>query len=288
MPKIDLFESFRYIEKFRITTLSIAVPMVSALAKHPAARTFDLSSVRFVMTAGAALSPATAQEFSSLWPPGHVVIQHMLGTTETVAISTWATETPIPLSIGLLVPNIEARIVSFANDDDSPDKAQNLPRNEPGELWVRGPIVMKGYWRNPAATAASITPDGWYRTGDLVYADERDRFYVVGRAKEVIKVEGGQVAPAELEAVLLDHEKVLDAAVTWVAVEGEERPSAYIVPKSGMQARLTEKDVLRWMETRVAPHKQITGGVVFVEAIPRNQVSKFLIGPLMALRWNWS
>jgi 4-coumarate--CoA ligase len=152
-----------------------------------------------------------------------------------------------------------------------------------GELWIRGPNVMKGYWRNPTATASTLTPSGWLKTGDIAYVDEHGKFFIVDRIKELIKVKGQQVAPAELEALLLDHPAIADAAVIGLQQSteeeegGEERPRAYIVlaPDERSQATAAE-EIVRFVAKRVAPHKRITGGVVFLEAIPKNPSGKIL------------
>src|SRR5277367_4164526 len=167
-------------------------------------------------------------------------------------------------SVGELHANCSAKIMSE-------DGLRELPPGMRGELWVRAPNIMKGYWRNPSATAATITPDGWLKTGDVCFMDENNKFTVVDRTKELIKVKGNQVAPAELEAVLLEHEDVADAAVVGVAMYGDERPRAYIVLKEGRRTR--PEDVKRWMDSRVARHKRLEGGVVLIDSVPKNPVS---------------
>ncbi len=167
-------------------------------------------------------------------------------------------------SVGELLANCSAKIMSE-------DGQRELPAGERGELWVRAPNVMKGYWRNPSATANTLTRDGWLKTGDVCYVDANNRFTVVDRTKELIKVKGNQVAPAELEAVLLEHEDLADAAVVGVARDGDERPRAYVVLKEGR--RTTPQQVKAWMDSRVARHKRLEGGVVLVDAVPKNPVS---------------
>jgi 4-coumarate--CoA ligase len=152
----------------------------------------------------------------------------------------------------------------------SADGTRELGPNERGELWVRAPNIMKGYWRNPAATASTLTPDGWLKTGDVCYVDVNNHFTVVDRSKELIKVKGNQVAPAELEAVLLEHPDVADAAVVGVAWDGDERPRAYIVLKEGRRTK--PQEVKTWTDSRVARHKRLEGGVVLVDNVPKNPV----------------
>lgn len=133
---------------------------------------------------------------------------------------------------------------------------------------------MKGYWRNEKANKEIFVdgPDGrWMRTGDIAYVDEAGRFFIVDRIKELIKVKGNQVAPAELEALLLEHPQVADAGVVGVTINGEEYPRAYIVVQPGQKA--DEKEIADWLAKRVTRHKRLVGGVAFIDAIPKNPVS---------------
>ncbi|KAM5461387.1 putative 4-coumarate--CoA ligase [Microsporum canis] len=154
------------------------------------------------------------------------------------------------------------------------DGVTELGRNQRGEIWVRGPNVMKGYWGRPGATRETLTKDGWLMTGDIGYVTEKGKFFIVDRKKELIKVKGNQVAPAELEGVLLDHPAVADAAVIGITRDGEEYPRAYITLKPGTKA--TAKEIINYMKQNVAPTKRITGGVVFIEEIPKNPSGKIL------------
>ena len=188
--------------------------------------------------------------------------------TETTVTATGMNpaELTTDSSVGRLVFGTSARLVDPATGLDVPTDPSAM-----GEFWVRGPNIMKGYWRNPAATAATHTPDGWLKTGDMARVDADGRWFIVDRLKEMIKVRGFQVAPAELEGLLLGHEKVADAAVVGVVVDGEEAPRAYVVLKPGVQA--TEREVAAWIEGQTTRYKWLTAGVVFVDAIPKNPVS---------------
>lgn len=147
-----------------------------------------------------------------------------------------------------------------------------------GELWCRGPNVMKGYWRNPKATAETLTPDGWLKTGDIAYVDDDGLFFIVDRKKELIKVKGNQVAPAELEALLLEHPGIADAAVIGIPTEdGDEKPRAFIVRQIGPAGEsLTASEVAKFVEGKVVRYKRLAGGVEFVDAIPKNPSGKIL------------
>jgi len=139
---------------------------------------------------------------------------------------------------------------------------------------------MKGYLNNPTATANSITPDGWFKTGDVAVRDEEGYYRIVDRKKELIKYKGFQVPPAELESVLLQHPEIVDAAVIGVddAAQATELPRAYVVHKTGaMNApKSFPKDVQLWIEARVAKHKFLRGGVVVIDAIPKSAAGKIL------------
>jgi 4-coumarate--CoA ligase len=133
---------------------------------------------------------------------------------------------------------------------------------------------MKGYWNKPDATKATITPDGWLRSGDVAYIDKDNHFFIVDRMKELIKVKGLQVAPAELEAMLLENADVQDAAVIGITVNGDELPRAYIVPQTPEKATPeVAESIKKWLAERVSKHKRLEGGVHFIDAVPKNPVS---------------
>jgi 4-coumarate--CoA ligase len=177
-------------------------------------------------------------------------------------------------AVGELNPNCEAMIMS----DDGRTEITARGPDARGELWVRAPNVMKGYWRNPKATKETKTPDGWLKTGDIAYVDADGKFYIVDRKKELIKVKGNQVAPAELEALLLDHPAIADAAVIGLqTADGDERPRAYVVLQANAKYQGTPKEeIVQFVETRVTGHKRITGGVMYLDAIPKNPSGKIL------------
>jgi acyl-CoA synthetase (AMP-forming)/AMP-acid ligase II len=173
-------------------------------------------------------------------------------------------ETP-PGSVGRLIPNTESRLVD-------PETGEDAPEGEEGEIWIRGPQVMLGYLNNPEATAATITPDGWLRSGDVGRVDENGYFFVVDRLKELIKYKGYQVPPAELEAVVVSHPKVRDAGVIGVHnAEGEEVPKACVVADDGLEA----EELMAYVAERVAPYKRIRE-VEFVNEVPKSASGKIL------------
>lgn len=276
MPGFDFARMLAHIERFRITTLPVVPPIVVMLAKHPLARKHDLSSLEHIGSGAAPLAREVCDEVERLLPRRDVTVRQGWGMTEvTCTAMAWDPTTAVRGSAGVgeVYPNCRARLVALDGSGRGVERA-----GERGELWVAGPTLMRRYWRRPEATAETIVTDGdgtrWLRTGDVAFVEDYRPggiFHVVDRVKELIKVRGNQVAPAELEGVLLESPDVADAAVVGVTVDGEELPRAYVVRKPGSAA--SEKDVARWMEGRVTRYKQLKGGVVFVDAIPKNPVS---------------
>jgi acyl-CoA synthetase (AMP-forming)/AMP-acid ligase II len=172
-------------------------------------------------------------------------------------------------SVGHPPPDTEAKIVRI-NDE----RLQGIGPNESGELLVRGPQIMLGYHNNEKATKETITADGWLRTGDIGYYDENQCFYITDRLKELIKVKGFQVPPAELEEILRSHPAIADAAVIGIPDRSSgELPRAYVVAKD---SNLSEKDVKDFVSERVAEYKRLEGGVEFVQQVPKNATGKIL------------
>jgi acyl-CoA synthetase (AMP-forming)/AMP-acid ligase II len=198
MPRFDLAEFLRVIQDYRITRAWVVPPIVLALAKHPLVDEFDLSSLQFMLPGAAPLS-AELQLACSKRLGCHM--QQGYGLTETSPTTHSVPDDlagQMPGSIGPAVPNTECRIVDRLTGDD-------VPAGEPGELCIRGPQVMKGYHNDPEATARTIDPDGWLHTGDVARVDKQGSLRIVDRVKELIKYKGHQVAPAELEGLLLTH-----------------------------------------------------------------------------------
>ncbi|KAJ4328934.1 hypothetical protein N0V84_000503 [Fusarium piperis] len=277
MPSFNFEKMLQHVQRFRITTLTCVPPILVYLSKHPLVKKYDLSSVERIHSGAAPLSREVARGVEALWPDDSVIVKQGWGMTEvTCTCMTWDPRVKCDVAaVGELSPNCSARIMNLDG------KTVVEQSNERGELWVTGPTLMKGYWKNPTATADTIAvdPDGtrWLRTGDIAYVESFEPgaiFHIVDRIKELIKVKGNQVAPAELEAVLLDHHEIADAAVIGVAANGDEVPRAYIIKVQGSQ--LTEKKIVNWMEERVAKHKRLKGGVRFIDAIPKNPSGKIL------------
>ena len=219
------------------------------------------------MCGGAPLT-ADAQRALSARLPGATVGQAWGLTETTVGLSMPDRDAgSVPGTVGRVMPNTELRVVD-------PGTGRDLPAGRPGELLARGPQVMAGYRHRPEATAAMVDPDGWLRTGDLGLVDGEGNVVIVDRLKELIKVRGHQVAPAELEALLATHPAVADAAVLRRPdPDHGEVPVAVVVPRPG--AGPDPDELLAWVAERVAPHKRVRA-VRFADAIPRTPSGKLL------------
>ena len=265
MARFDLEQCLQILEKYRVTFANVVPPMVLAFAKNPLVDKYDLSRLRTMFSGAAPLKEHLAEAARARL--GCSVVQGY-GLTETspVTHAARAGGDRISLaSIGPPLPNTEVKVV------DAVSRAELGP-NEEGEICVRGPQVMKGYLNRPDATAAMIDTDGWLHTGDIGFADERGCFFIVDRLKELIKYKGMQIAPAELEAVLLTHPAIADAAVIPLAdEEAGEVPKAFVV----LKGELTPADILEYVAARVAPYKKLRS-VEVTDHIPKSPSGKIL------------
>jgi acyl-CoA synthetase (AMP-forming)/AMP-acid ligase II len=270
LPRFDLDQFLGAIEKHRINALYVAPPIVLALAKHPAVARYDLSSLEYVVSAAAPLDARLARACSErLGLPPVLQAYGMTELSPGTHVVPLDAENPPPGAVGKLLPGTEMRILAL--DDPGRDAAPG----EEGEIAIRGPQVMKGYLNRPDATAAMIDDDGWVHTGDIGRVDEDGWLFVVDRVKELIKYKGFQVAPAELEALLLTHEGIADAAVIGVYDDdGNEIPKAYVV-RQAAAPDLTADAVLAHVAERVAPYKKIRR-VEFIGGVPRAASGKIL------------
>lgn len=265
MPRFDLEMFLQLIQDQRVTVAYLAPPIVVALAKHPLIDSYDLSSLRDVFCGAAPLSAELQDACGARI--GCKVVQGY-GMTEASPVTH---ATPIGSgrvgSVGKTIRNAESCVVN-------PETGARLGPNERGELWVRGPNVMRGYLNRPDATAETIVEGGWLRTGDIAYVDDDGYFYVVDRLKELIKYKGYQVAPAELEALLLTHSSVADAAVIGAPdEEAGELPKAFVVRKAGVE--IESHELMDWVAGQVAPYKRIRL-LEFVDQVPKSASGKIL------------
>lgn len=265
MPRFDLEQFLQLHQQYGVTRSFVAPPIVVALAKHPIVDNYDLSHVSQVFSGAAPLSAELAEEASTRL--GCEVVQGY-GMTEASPVTQL---TPIgqfkPGSVGVTVGGTEVQIIE-------PDSGESLGIDSDGEVWIRGPQVMLGYLNNPSATAATVDEDGWLHTGDIGHLDSDGHLFIVDRLKELIKYNGFQVPPAELEALLLTHPSVADAAVVGLPDEtAGEIPVGYVVLRPGHE--VTPEDVQAFVAERVATYKQVRQ-LHIVEEIPKSASGKIL------------
>ncbi|KAK5090777.1 hypothetical protein LTR05_000954 [Lithohypha guttulata] len=267
MPKFDFVKFLEYNKKFRITTFFTVPPIYLLIAKSPLVRDQFASMEHAISGAapmGRELQQAVQQKMgcyvSQTWG--------LSETTGSVTLMKWD-ENDLTGSVSKVLPNQRLRIV----DDDEND----VEEGQEGELLAQGPVVTQGYFDNENATKESFTRDGlWYKTGDIGVRRANGLFYVVDRKKELIKYKGLQVAPAELEAYLIAHSKILDAAVIGVPApdgSGNELPRAYVVADKNV---INEDQIKEYVKKELASHKQLRGGVIYLDAIPKSPSGKIL------------
>jgi acyl-CoA synthetase (AMP-forming)/AMP-acid ligase II len=272
MPQFDLEQYLRLTSNYHCRRAYLVPPIALALAKHPMVSQFDLSQLKFVSSGAAPMGPELEANCSARIG---CMVKQGYGMTEASPVTHFTPEDPALArsgSCGLLVPNTECRIVHLETKKD-------VPAGEHGELLIRGPQIMQGYLNNPEATAQSIDDDGWLHTGDVGYADAEGFFYIVDRLKEFIKYKGFQVAPAELESVLLTHAAVADCAVIPMAdADAGEIPKAFVV----MRHDVTCEELMEYVAGAVASFKKVRS-VEFIEKIPKSPSGKILRRELIAL-----
>jgi len=266
MKRFDLEKFLKFIQKFKVTFVLTVMPVLTLLANSPdLVKQYDLSSLRLINNGGTPIVPETARKLQKL--TGITVIQGY-GLSEASPVTHENPLRQIKIeSVGPPIPDTEQRIVDLETG------TKELPLGEVGEVIIRGPQVMKGYWKRPEATAKTIR-NGWLYTGDLGKIDEDSYLYIVDRKKEIIKYLGFTIGPAEIEAVLQEHPAVADCAVVGKPdpVAGEI-PKAFVALKDG--AKATERELIKFVEERVAGYKKIRE-VEFVETVPRSLAGKVL------------
>ncbi|CAH9077485.1 unnamed protein product [Cuscuta europaea] len=271
MRRYDGDEVVRVIERFGVTHFPVAPPLLRTLtlkAKAAAAggnNRVVMKSMKQVSCGAAPTSLAWIQDFVQTLP--HIDFIQGYGMTES-AVATRGYNTAKlrnHSSVGLLAPNMEAKVVDWNTTLPSPPNCM-------GELWLRGPSIMKGYWNNIEATKSTVDDEGWLHTGDIVYFDREGYLYVIDRLKEIIKYKGFQIAPADLEAVLISHPDIIDAAVTSEEEVGEI-PVAFVVKRDNSE--LSQADVIAFVAKQVAPYKKVRR-VYFTTSIPKSPAGKIL------------
>jgi acyl-CoA synthetase (AMP-forming)/AMP-acid ligase II len=265
LPRFDPEQMLFLVQKHRVTDLFVVPPALLALLNVASAKSYDTSSLRFVCSAAAPLAPELAEQATQTF--GRPVFQGY-GMSEACAL---ANTNPLdrikPLTGGAPVSDTVEKVVDL-------DTGQELRAGEAGELLIKAPQVMLGYWKRPDATAETLTEEGWLRTGDICCLDEEGYVIVLDRKKEMIKYKAYQVAPAELEGILLEHPAVMDAAVIPKRdPEVGETPKAFVVLRPDRQA--TKEQIMAFVAEKVAPYKKIRL-MEFVQSIPKTLSGKIL------------
>ncbi|HEY3766819.1 MAG TPA: AMP-binding protein [Gaiellales bacterium] len=264
LPRFDFEQFLQMIAEYRVTRAYVAPPIVVALSKHPAVERYDLSSI-LMMNSGAAPLDAAIEELCAARVGTRIQQGYGLTEASPVTHATPLWEPHIGGSIGTLLPNTEARIVAVGTHDDAEP-------GQPGELWIRGPQVMTGYLADERATRHTLDADGWLHTGDIATFDDERGWRIVDRLKELIKYKGYQVAPAMLEAVLLEHPAVADACVIPAPDEDAgEIPKAFVVAR----APIGVDELMTFVAARVAPHERIRA-LELIDEIPKSASGKLL------------
>lgn len=267
MERMDMKVLVQAIERYKVTHLAVAPPLVVNLFRE-VGRGYDLSSLEVVTSGGAALREAVIRKFHRIFP--NVQLAQAYGLTETtggVTRTMGLNECQVMGASGRLIPHSQAKIVN-------PETGEALPPMKVGEIWVRGPTVMKGYVGDEEATRGTLDSESWFKTGDLGYFDEDGFLFFTDRMKELIKYNAYQVAPAELEHILQSHPDIIEAAVIpYPDEKAGQVPMAFIVKK--FSSNITKLEVKSYVADQVSPYKRVRR-VSFVDSIPKNATGKVL------------
>jgi acyl-CoA synthetase (AMP-forming)/AMP-acid ligase II len=265
VPRFELEPFLQLLQDHEVTLAHLVPPIVLALSKNPLVDNYKLPKLKTIFCGAAPLDENLTRACMERLDCD---VRQGYGMTETSPVTHSSPADPSQVkfgSVGVPAPNTECKVVDLAT-------GELLGSNKEGEICVRGPQVMKGYLNRPEATAATIDPEGWLHTGDIGYADADGHFFIVDRAKELIKYKGFQVPPAELEALLLTHPSVADAAVIPIPDdEAGEIPKAFVVLKKAA----TAEELMDFVAERVAPHKKIRL-LEFIDKIPKSASGKIL------------
>jgi acyl-CoA synthetase (AMP-forming)/AMP-acid ligase II len=262
--EVKLF--FEYVQKYKVTQTFMAPSYLGLLISSPLLERYDLSSLNMLLTGGAALPGNVAESLRTGLKSVQII--EMYGSTESGGTAMRPTNFVGTVSVGPLLPGVSVKI-------RDPSKGEDLGPNQVGEILVKGDQISPGYYGNPEATKAAFSEDGFYKTGDAAYFDEKGLLYIVDRFKELIKVSSFQVAPKELESVLEEHQSVAEVAVIGIPDETYGQiPKAYVVLKPGHEGQVSDTDLMTHVKGLVADWKQLRGGVQFLEIMPKMGIGK--------------
>ncbi|XP_039261704.2 uncharacterized protein LOC120337870 [Styela clava] len=262
--RFEVERLLKALETHKVTHFSAVPPIMLKLAQTDLDKKYDLSSLQRMVSGAAPTAPSLITEIQEKY---NILVTQSYGMTEMVPLAMADPLVKKLNSVGNIAPNTIIKVIDI-------ETGKELGIGEDGEIVAKGPQMMKGYLQNPDATARTIDLEGWIHTGDIGHYDENGMLYVVDRLKELIKYKGFQVAPAELEALLLTHPDILDAAVIGVPhPDAGEVPKAFIVKRD---AALTAEDVEWFVAKELAHYKKLRGGVEFLETIPKSPSGKIL------------
>ncbi|KAH8555263.1 hypothetical protein BGW37DRAFT_511373 [Umbelopsis sp. PMI_123] len=269
-PRFELISFCTAIQSHRVTIGLLVPPILVLLAKHPEVGKYDFSSLREILCGAAPLSADLARDVRNRL--GGAIVKQGYGMSEaSPAVTLEETDAVVDGSVGILLPSMEAKIVD--------ENGNEVGNNERGELWMKGPNIMLGYHKRKEETLNTIDSEGYLHSGDVAIRDDNGHFYIVDRIKELIKYKGFQVPPAELEALLLKHPKVLDCAVIGIqfSENATELPRAYVVvPQDVPRNENTAQELRDYVTKNVIDYKRLRGGVIFVDEIPKLASGKIL------------
>ncbi|XP_051157523.1 uncharacterized protein LOC127279291 [Leptopilina boulardi] len=279
LPRFTVEDYVKCLEKYRPDSIFVVPSLLLFLITHPEVTRDHLSSITKVICGAAPATKSLLDKFKEKIGRDNCLLSQGYGMTETSPATIYTPKT-MPESktgsCGQLLPSTEARLIDLFSGKDI------VTPETPGELLVRGPQVMKGYLNDSASTKDILDSDGWLHTGDVVYFDKDEYFYVVDRTKELIKVKGNQVSPTELESIILEIPGVADVAVVGIPDNfAGEVPKAFVVKKPN--ADLSAEIIQNFLTPKVATYKKLVGGVSFIDAIPRNPAGKIIRNQLKAL-----
>jgi len=270
--RFDLERFLELVEEHQPHRAHLVPPILVGLAKHPMVDNYDLSSLKCIISAAAPLGINTENVVKKRLGCN---VKQAWGMSELSPLGLFTPDSNIkPASVGLIVSSTYGKIIDGSG--------KSLGPNEDGELCMKGPQVMLGYLDDPDKTAECLSDSGWLRTGDVAYYDEDGYFFIKDRTKELIKVRGFQVVPAELEELLLTNDLVNDVAVIQIPDEASgELPRAYIVLQKKTTTttedeEATKASIYEWVKGKVAPFKRLDGGIIFTDVIPKSASGKIL------------
>ncbi|KAG6495019.1 4-coumarate--CoA ligase 2-like [Zingiber officinale] len=277
MSKFEMGVMLQVIERHRVSMAAVVPPLVLALAKNPEVEKYDLSSIRIILSGAAPLGKELEDALRNRVP--QAILGQGYGMTEAGPVLSMCpafAKHPTPVksgSCGSVVRNAEMKVVD-------PDTGFSLSRNQSGEICIRGPQIMKGYFNDIDATSKTIDIEGWLHTGDIGYVDDDDEVFIVDRVKELIKYKGFQVPPAELESLLISHPEIVDAAVVpQKDVAAGEVPAAFVV--RAINSDINEEAIKEFISKQVVFYKRLQT-VYFIHSIPKSATGKILRKELRA------